>query len=236
MAIRILTDSAADYTKEEIEKRQIQRVSMAITFGEETYLDGVDLTKEEFYEKLINGKDFPKTSQPAPGDFLDCFEAAKESGDSVIVILISGAISGTIQSAHLAKEMAGYDDIYIVDSQNVTMGIRLLVDQAVLMREKGFSAQEIVGELEKLKGRIRLFAGLETLEYLSKGGRISKTAASIGNLANLKPVVQIDEEGKVDIIGKQIGTRRAYKSVLKCMEEHQPDCDYPVYYIYCYDK
>lgn len=236
MAIQIITDSGADYTTEELERRNVKRVSMAVTFGEDTYLDGVDLTKENFYDTLLEGTHYPKTSQPAPGAFLECFEAAKEAGDTVIAVLISGALSGTVQSAALAKEMTEYDNIYIIDSLSATLGMRLLVDTAAAMREKGASAEEIVCRLENLKHRLRLFAGLDTLEYLYKGGRISKTAASIGNLANLKPVITITGEGSVSLCGKQIGMRRVYKSILKLMEDHQPDPDYPVYYLYSYDK
>ena len=236
MAIQIITDSGADYTTEELERRNVKRVSMAVTFGEDTYLDGVDLTKENFYDMLLEGTHYPKTSQPAPGAFLECFEAAKEAGDTVIAVLISGALSGTVQSAALAKEMTEYDNIYIIDSLSATLGMRLLVDTAAAMREKGASAEEIVCRLENLKHRLRLFAGLDTLEYLYKGGRISKTAASIGNLANLKPVITITGEGSVSLCGKQIGMRRVYKSILKLMEDHQPDPDYPVYYLYSYDK
>ena len=236
MAIQIITDSGADYTTEELERRNVKRVSMAVTFGEDTYLDGVDLTKENFYDMLLEGTHYPKTSQPAPGAFLECFEAAKEAGDTVIAVLISGALSGTVQSAALAKEMTEYDNIYIIDSLSATLGMRLLVDTAAAMREKGASAEEIVCRLENLKHRLRLFAGLDTLEYLYKGGRISKTAASIGNLANLKPVITITEEGSVSLCGKQIGMRRVYKSILKLMEDHHPDPDYPVYYLYSHDK
>ena len=236
MAIQIITDSGADYTTEELERRKIRRISMAVTFGDEAYLDGVDLSKEEFYDMLLEGKHFPKTSQPAPGAFLECFEEAKAAGDTVIAVLISGALSGTIQSATLAKDMAEYDKIYIVDSLSATLGMRLLVDTAAAMREKGATAEEIVAELEALKHRIRLFAGLDTLEYLYKGGRISKAAASIGNLANLKPLVTLTEEGTVSLCGKQIGMRRVYKAIAKLLEEHQPDRNFPVYYLYAYDK
>lgn len=236
MAIRIITDSAADYTAQEIERRQIVCVPMAVTFGEEQYLDGVDLTKEAFFEKLMSCKDFPKTSQPSPTTFINQFEEAKAAGDTVIAILISGMLSGTIQSALLAKEMVEYENIYIVDSLNATLGMRVLVDKAVMMRDQGATAQEIIAELEELKPRIRVYAGLDTLEYLYKGGRLSKGQASIGTLVNLKPVVNVTEDGRVELFSKQIGIRPVYKQLAKLIEADEPDVNYPVYFLYSYDR
>ncbi|MDO4345493.1 MAG: DegV family protein [Eubacteriales bacterium] len=236
MAIRIVTDSAADYSAQEIERRKITCIPMAISFGEEQYLDGVDITKEEFYEKLTSSEEFPKTSQPAPTAFINCFEEAKAAGDTVIAVLISGALSGTIQSALLAKDMVEYENIYIIDSKTATLGMRMLVDRAVILREKGMPAEQIVAELEALKSRVSLYAGLDTLEYLYKGGRLSKSQASIGNLVNLKPLITISEEGTVELFGKQIGIRHAYKQLAKTVEEAAPDPDYPVYFLYSYDK
>lgn len=236
MAIRIITDSAADYSAQEIERRNIACIPMSISFGEENYLDGVDLTKEEFFEKLTTQSEFPKTSQPSPMEFADHFKAAKEAGDTVIAVLISGALSGTIQTAIMAKDMVEYDKVYIVDSKNATLGMRILVDRAVVLREQGKNAEEIVEELETLRGRIRLYAGLDTLEYLYKGGRLSKGQAAIGNLVNLKPAVTITGEGAVELCGKQIGIRHVYKQLAKIVEEDAPDVEYPVYFLYSYDK
>lgn len=114
MAVQIIVDSTADFSAKEIEKRQITCIPMTVTFGNEQYIDGVDLTKEEFFVKLMNEKEFPKTSQPSPAKFADCFEEAKENGDDVVAILISGALSGTVQSATIAKDIAEHDGVYIV--------------------------------------------------------------------------------------------------------------------------
>lgn len=236
MAVRIIMDSAADYSAMEIEKRQITCVPMAITFGDEQYLDGVDISKDEFYEKLIEGEVFPKTSQPSPAKFVECFEEAKQAGDSVVAILISGTLSGTVQTANLAKDMVEYEDIHVVDSKSATLGIRILVDRAVHMRDHGKNAEEIVAELEDLKSRIRIYAGLDTLEYLYKGGRLSKTQASIGKLANIKPIITVDEEGSVALYGKQVGIRHVCRQIAKILEEESPDMNYPVYFLYSYDK
>ena len=236
MAIRIVTDSAADYSAQELKKRNVTCVPMSITFDEMTYLDGVDLSKEEFFELLMSRKEFPTTSQPSPTSFLECFEAAKEAGDTVIAILVSGSLSGTIQSAMLAKSMAEYVRICIIDSKTATLGMRILVDRAVVLREQGREAAEIVEELEQLKERIRIYAALDTLEYLCKGGRLSRSQANIGNLVNLKPVIKVNAEGGVEVCAKQIGMRHAYKQIAKIIEEDRPDETYPVYYVYSYDK
>ena len=229
MAVQIIVDSTADFSAKEIEKRQITCIPMTVTFGNEQYIDGVDLTKEEFFVKLMNEKEFPKTSQPSPAKFADCFEEAKENGDDVVAILISGALSGTVQSATIAKDIAEHDGVYIV-------GIRLLVDRAVRMRDQGKSAKEIAEALDELKARVRLFAGLDTLEYLQKGGRISKTAASIGRLAGIKPIITIDEEGKVAVCGKQRGNKNVFRQIIKYVEADMPDENYSVYFLYSADK
>lgn len=236
MAIRIVIDSTADYTAAEIEKRQITCIPMTISFGEEQYIDGVDISKDEFFEKLISEEVFPKTSQPSPANFAQYFDEAKEAGDSVIVVLVSGALSGTVQSANLAKEMVEYDDIYVVDSKSASLGIRILVDRAVHMRDQGKNAKEIVAEIEDLKSRIRIYAGLDTLEYLYKGGRLSRAQASLGKLANIKPIIKVTEEGSVEMCGKQLGIKHVCRQIAKILEEEQPDMKYPVYFLYAYDK
>lgn len=236
MAIRIITDSASDYSMAEIEKRGITCIPMTVSFGEEVYKDGFDITKEEFFEKMMSEKELPKTSQPAPSEFAKVFEEAKTAGDTVIAILISSELSGTIQSANLAKNIVDYDKIYIVDSKLATLGMRFLVDMAVAMRDKGAKAEDIIREVENIKERVCIYAGLDTLEYLYKGGRISKSVANIGTLANIKPIITFTSEGTVVLCGKQIGTRRAIRHMAKQVAEHGYDKNYPVYFVYAYDR
>ena len=235
MAIKIVTDSAADYNLKEIERRRIACVPMSVVFGEKEYLDGVNLSKEEFYQLLEEEEAFPKTAQPSPAEFEKLFQEAKEAGDTVIAILISGALSGTVQSATLAKSMVEYENIYIVDSLTATLGMRILVDQAVRMRDRGCDAQSIVEELEQLKSRIRIYAGLGTLENLYRGGRLSKSAAGIATLANIKPVITITREGMVEVVGKQVGLRNVCKHIAGFLEREQPDEDYYMYFLYSQD-
>lgn len=236
MAVKIIVDSAADYSAKELERRGFICVPMTVTFGGEQYRDGEDLTKEEFFEKLMTEKEFPTTSQPSPGEFAACFEEAKKAGDSVVAVLLSGALSGTLQSAVIAKEMVEYEEIYLVDSKTASLGIRILADQAAVMASQGKTAPEIVKELEELKGRIRIYAGLDTLDYLCKGGRLSRAEAGIGKLANIKPLVTVNQAGTVAMCGKQMGIRHACRQAAKLVEMDQPDQNYPVYYLYAYDR
>ena len=232
--IRIIVDSSADYNKEELEAKQMTLVSLTITLDEKTYLDGVDITRDQLYEWLMENEGFPKTSQPSPEDFAKHFENAKAAGDDVICILLSSALSGTCQSAHLAKSMADYDNIHIIDSLSATHVIRFLAEKACQMRDAGNSAEEIVTVLEDLKKRTKVIAAVDTLEYLCRGGRVSRTAAAIGNLANLKPIITVNPEGEVAVLSKCVGKNKSMSYILNALQECELDENYPIYSIYSY--
>lgn len=232
--IKILVDSSSDYGMKEIEEKGLVFNSISITIGEQNYTDGVDFEKDEFYEILKEIDTFPKTSQPSPESFLTIFKEAKEKGDSLICILLSSELSGTCQSAMLAKNIVEYDNIYIIDSLAATYPIKIMADHALKLIEKGLSAEDIVKELNALRPRIKLFAGLDTLEYLAKGGRINKSVAAIGELANIKPIITITGEGGVSVLGKCIGKNKAIAQVMKHLREERPDYDFPFYTLYTY--
>ena len=232
--IRIVIDSSSDYQLQEATAQNMEFVSISVTVGEQSYMDGVDLDRDEFYKNLAESTEFPKTAQPSPQAFLDIFQHAKECGDDVICILLSSGLSGTCQSAHLAKNMVDYDKIYIVDSLAATCLIRVLIEQACALRDKGCSAAEIVDMLENLKSRVKVAAVLNTLEYLYRGGRLSKTAATIGELASLKPMITVTEEGTIGILGKSLGKNKAISSLVKHIESQDIDTDYPLYTVYTY--
>ena len=234
--IRIVTDSAADMEKEELEKYSVVSVPLSVSFGHSSYLDGVDLNKDRFYELLQSEKEFPKTSQPSPETFLSRFEEAKAAGDSVICILISQALSGTVQSAMVAKNLADYDDIFIIDSRLATGGEKVLAIHAASLRDKGCQAVEIAAEIEKLRDRGRLVAGLDTLEYLCKGGRLSKTAAGIGTIANIKPIIKLTPEGAVTLAEKCMGRKNMLKKLIKYPEKTGVDSSIPLSFVYSYDR
>ena len=229
--IRIITDSAADFTQEELRRLNIRCVPMTISFSDETYRDGVDLTTETFWQRMQAGET-PKTSQPSPDAFLSEFEDAKSCGDSVICILISTALSGTLQSAMIARDMAEDDSIQIIDTLSAAAGERLLVLQACKLRDEGRDAQSIAAELVELVPRVRIFACLDTLEYLARGGRIPKAAAGVGMLVKLKPIVTVSREGLVEMAGKAIGRHRAGDTLIRMTQESGIDEGYPVLPLY----
>ena len=232
--IRILVDSSSDYTMEEINKNGFYFVPLMVSLGGKYYKDGIELKPDAFYELLINTGDFPKTSQPSPQDFADIFEDVKAKGDEIICILLSSALSGTCQSAHLAKDMVDYEGIHIIDSLAATAMIKFMGDYAVKLIEDGFTATAIVKKLEAMKGKIKVAAGLDTLEYLCKGGRLSRASATIGELANLKPIITVTEEGKVSVIGKCLGKNKALNFIIKFLEDNERDTRFPLYTLYSY--
>lgn len=230
--IKFLVDSSSDYTLEEIKENNLELVPIAITLDEQTYYDTLELERAHFYELLLNSENFPQTSQPSPQAFLEKFLEAKEKGDELICVLLSSALSGTCQSAHLAKNMADYDKIHIVDSLAATHIIRLLVDYGIKLKENGLTASEIVSALRELQPRIRVVAGVDTLEYLCKGGRLSKTSAAIGELANLKPMLTLKQDGTLTVIGKCIGRNKAVQFITKYVQDHMIDTLFPMYSIF----
>lgn len=232
--IRIIVDSSSDYQTEELQAQNIELVPITVTIGDRSYLDGIDLERDTFYEILAESGQFPKTSQPSPKAYLDVFLDAKEKNDDVICITVSSALSGTCQSATLAKSMADYDNIHIVDSLGATHIIRLMADYACALRSQGQSAPAIAAALVTLRPRIKVAAVLDTLEYLQRGGRLGKAAAAIGELASLKPMITITQEGIVGILGKSIGKNKATQSMLKFIQGDEIDTGFPIYTLYTY--
>ena len=226
--IKILLDTSSDYTVEEVQAKGMDLVPLHITLGEADYRDAYDLSKDKFYELLTSNEEFPKTSQPTPQDFVDVFEEAEKNNDELICILLSSRISGTFQSATLAKSIVDYDKIHLIDSLSATHGIRLLAEHAQNLVNEGKTAEEIVAELEVLKTKIKILAVVDTLEYLCKGGRVSRTTASIGEMAKVKPMITVNE-GEVAVIGKSLGKNKAIGSLLKALGECEVDHRFPMY-------
>lgn len=236
MAIKIITDSTSDISKEEAIELDINVVPLKVFIDNEEYLDGETITHDEFYTKLKEAKEFPTTSQPNPEQFLKYFEMAKNENDTVIAILISSKLSGTTQSAKIAKELSGYDDIYIIDSLNTITGLRLLVEYAVKLRDEGKSPSDIVNTIEQAKNRIVLTAFVDTLDYLHKGGRLSKTSAIIGTILNIKPLIYL-KDGELGVFGKARGINGAINQVVDSIKERDEiDDTMPVYFGYTHIK
>ena len=203
MSVRIVTDSASDITG--FTRKNLTIAPMAVTFGETTYLDGVTLSHTQFYEKLIESDTLPITSQVTPAQFEDAFRSAAETGEAVVCVTVSSKLSGTYQSACIAAQ--DYEGrVFVVDSLNAAIGEQILVLRALDLAETGMEAAEIARQLEQEKQQIRIIALLDTLEYLHKGGRLSRSEAVLGGLLSIKPVVAI-EDGVVKVLGKARGSK-----------------------------
>lgn len=230
--IRIVVDSAADCSwQTEIYD---DLVPLTVSIGGEDYLDGVNMTADRFFEMLVCSEEFPKTSQPSPESYFKVFRKAKMAGDEVLCFTVASALSGTYQSATIAKEMVDYDKIHIIDSCTASHLIATLAQYARKRIGDGAAAEQIVSECEALKGRIKVFAGLDTLEYLQKGGRLGKAAATVGQIAGIKPIVTITEEGHVSTGSKAIGVPRAIATMVAKLQTFALDEDFPIYTLYTY--
>ena len=214
MNVELIVDSTVD-VPEHIRSR-LTVVPLTIHFGQEEYLDGVTMDKHRFYERLVESDVLPTTSQATPAAFADCFEAIASAGDSAVVITLSSKLSGTYQSAVLATE--DYPNIYVVDSQSVAIGTGVLAQYAVELAQQGMGAEEIAQVLTQQREKVCVVALLDTLEYLKKGGRISKTVAFAGGVLNIKPVVTI-QDGAVALIGKARGSRNGNNLLVEKIRE-----------------
>ena len=200
--VRIITDSGSDCMAPYPENLTV--IPLTIHFGDEEYRDGVTIDHKTFYEKLTSGNQLPTTSLVPPGDFADAFRSAREAGETVVAVVLSSKLSGTYQSAVLAA--GDFDNVYVVDSLNATVGLQVLVKYALELADRGLGAARIAQELEQAKGHVNLLGMPDTLEYLQRGGRISKTAAVLGGVLSIKPVLRLID-GVVVMIGKARGSK-----------------------------
>ena len=198
--MRIIVDSTSDLTPEI--KKQVHIVPLTVHFGDVEFIDGVTIDHKQFYEKLIETDVHPSTSQASPAAFEAEYEKAKDEG--AVVITVSSKLSGTYQSAVIAAEE--YENIYVVDSTSVAIGASILVELAVRLANQELEAKEIARQLEEEKKKIVLVALGDTLEYLKKGGRISKSVAAFGTMLNIKPVLAV-EDGEIQVLGKARGSK-----------------------------
>ena len=202
MKTRIIVDSTADLLPEV--KERVHIVPLTVHFGQEEYIDGVTIDNKTFYEKLVESDVLPSTSQAIPDAFMQELEKAKLAGEEAVVITLASTLSGTYQSAVIAADE--YEDVYVVDSASVAMGSGILVELALRLLDEGKSAQEIAQILEAEKQKIVIVALVDTLEYLKKGGRVSKAVAFAGGMLNIKPVLSVTN-GTINILGKARGSK-----------------------------
>ena len=212
--MEIIVDSGCDIVAEDAEKMGIHVLPLKVIFGDEEYLDGHDLTHKQFYEKLIETDELPTTSQISPGEYLDAFN--RSSSDEIICITLSAKLSGCYQSANIAADDTD-KTVYLVDSESVAIGQRILTEMAVRLRDQGMSAKDIVDTLESEKKGLKIIALLDTLEYLKKGGRISGAAAAAGTILAIKPVVSM-EDGEVVVLGKARGSKMGNNRLIEIVK------------------
>lgn len=203
MSVRIIVDSTADLIP--AVKDRVDVVPMTVHFGDKEYIDGVTITHEEFYKKLVECTELPHTSQATPASYAPFFESVAKAGDSAVVLTLASSLSGTYQSAVIAA--ADYENIYVVDSETVAIGTGVLAEYALKLVDSGLEAKEIAERLESEKKNVRIVATVDTLEYLQRGGRVSKTVAFAGGLLNIKPVIGV-KEGEIIMLGKARGTKQ----------------------------
>lgn len=214
MAVRIIVDSTADL-KSSVKKRA-SVVPLTVCFGQEEYIDGVTIDHQTFYEKLIESDVLPTTSQATPAAFEGLYQEISQTGDTAVVLTISSCLSGTYQSAVIAAE--DYPGIFVVDSQSTAIGAGILAELALELADSGMSAQQIAAQMEQERKKICVVAMLDTLEYLKKGGRISKAVAFAGGLLSIKPVIGLDK-GEIKILGKARGSKQGNNLLVQEIEK-----------------
>lgn len=214
MSVKIIVDSTVDLTEDVLSK--VRMVPLTVNFGETEYTDRVDINYKLFYEKLVESDVLPTTSQATPDAFLREFEKIGREDDGAVVITLSSKFSGTYQSAVIAAEE--FENIYVVDSGSATVGSGILAELALSLARSGLSAGEIAGEIERAKEKIIVVALVDTLEYLKKGGRISKTAAIAGTVLNIKPVLSLID-GSINMLGKARGSKQGNNLLVQEIEK-----------------
>jgi len=225
--IRIITDSSSDISLEHAKELDIDLIPLSVSFQSETYRSLTEITNEEFYEKLSRVNTLPTTSQVTPGEFEKIFRQYTEAGDDVIGLFISSKMSGTYQSALVAKELVGADSIYITETMTVTFALALLVEEAVKMRDEGIPAAEIAKRIAEIVPRNHLWAAIEDLKYLKMGGRLSATSAFFATILGICPVITI-KDGLVEVVGKARGKKAAFKIIEGLLEKNPISSDYSI--------
>ena len=225
--VKILTDSSCDISLERCAELGVELLPITVNFGDQSYRANLDITTEEFYDKLAAAQELPKTAQITPNQFQEIFKPYQESGDDVVCLFISSKMSGTLQSARVAKNILGAENILLPDTLNVTFALGLLVEEAVKMRDAGMTGAEIVEKIEELIPRIRLFAMIEDLKYLKMGGRLSATSALVASILGICPIITL-KDGLVEVVGKARGKKAAFAAIRKWVEKEPISSDYCV--------
>lgn len=225
--LRILTDTAADITLAEAESLGVTIVPLSITFPDGPCPQETEEDYAIFYQRLQSCTDLPKTSQPSPEVYLDHYEAAQAAGDDVLVLALSGGLSGTVRAAQTVQKMCGYDRIFVVDTHQAISAQRILVEHAVKLRDQGVPTEEIAKAVEALRDYVTVSGVVDTLTYLRKGGRIPASLAILGNALRIKPVIALQDTILVPI-GKVMGRKAGFRMLFDRFEKHPADPAFPI--------
>ena len=225
--IKIITDSTLDLPAELIREKDIEVLPLLINFGEESYLDGVEITTKEMIDKIDATGVLPTTAQVTPNRFEESFKKYLDEGYKIVALTLSSDMSGTYQSACIAKDMLESDDIVVIDSRNVTSGLGLLVLKACELRDKGLGIKEIEEGILKAIPKVKCSLNFESLENLVRGGRLSKTAGTIGSVLGLRLILEI-KDGKMFVKDKVRGSKKALKKLVSDFESADVDFDSPI--------
>ena len=225
--IKIITDSTLDLPAELIREKNIEVLPLLINFGEESYLDGVEITTKEMIDKINATGVLPTTAQVTPNRFEETFKKYLDEGYKIVALTLSSDMSGTYQSACIAKDMLESDDIVVIDSRNVTSGLGLLVLKACQFRDKGLGIKEIEEEILKAIPKVKSSLNFESLENLVRGGRLSKTAVTIGSVLGLRLILEV-KDGKMSVKDKVRGSKKALKKLISDFESVDVDFDSPI--------
>lgn len=215
--IKIITDSAADIPIEIVKKYNIEVLPLLINFGEESYLDGVDIDLRTMLNRIEVENTFPTTAQVTPTRFFECYKKYLNEGYKIISIHLSSHMSGTCNSAFIAKEMLETDDIIVIDALNVTSGLGVLVLKAIALKEKGFSALNIETEIRERIPNVKSAISFENLDNLVRGGRLSKTAGILGGMLGIRLILEI-KDGRMVVLNKVRGSKKAVKEIIEILE------------------
>jgi len=222
MKLAIVTDSTCDLTADQLEALDVRRVHLYVNFKGKANKDWLDITPKDIIDGVAGGADLPTTSQPSPEDFSVAYKEAVAAGaDQILVITISSAISGTFQSANIAAEDAGAT-VTLFDSKQASLGIGNLVRIAAGMRDEGAAIEDIVHTLERTRATMRPFFAVDTLDFLLKGGRVSRASALIGGMLNIKPILTL-EDGKIVPAARARGTKKAIAELIARIKAHSAE-------------
>lgn len=225
--IKIITDSTVDLPKELLKELNVDVLPVLINFGEKSYLDGIEITLDEVFKRIDSGDVFPTTAQITPNRFVEAFKKYIDEGYKVLAVMMSSGMSGTYQSACIAKQMLETDDVYVVDSQTITSGLGLLVIKAAQLIDKGLPIEEIVKELEEIKPYINSSLSFDSLDNLVKGGRLPKAVSVVTGMLGIKLILEV-KDGVMSVKGKVRGSKKASKRIINDMETLIPRKDLPV--------